>query len=261
MQSVVNGAAGTVRRHSWQSGGKDRFAMYVNQTAEDGTGAGSDFGFVAHGDDGVSLGPVFTVERKTRVANFAQMPLVNGVALTGLFGGAGPKSVVEISATGAYKPSAGTKYILAILRGGGGGAAGANGSSNGGGGGGEAAMGIALIPVDPPTTYAVTIGAGGPSVPARNNGYDGGSTSIVAGGVTYLAGGGSGGNVNGTYGSGGLPGAACILGFVGTSSLLWRQMGATYGWGSGPSQAAGQAGSQTGGAGSIGHVTILEFGS
>lgn len=195
-------------------------------------------------------------------------PAQLAAAVAALGGGAVPKGVVELSASGNYTPSHGTKFILAILRGAGGSGAGANGSSNGGGGGGEGALGIALCPVSSATSYPAAIGAGGPYRTRGNDGIAGGATSITINGVTYSAGGGGGGTVSGSGGAGGGPSTSCVLGYMGgwgslttQGSSAWRQSGSYYGLGGGPSQAAGQSGSQNSGPGYDGHITILEFGA
>lgn len=164
---------------------------------------------------GVVEAPISPAKLDAKIAN------AFSILAAGL-GAAVPAGSTLITTTGIYNPSAGTKFIMAIM-GGGGGAGGGGGSVvAGGGGGGAGGVSLVILKVTPGTDYTVTIGPGGAGV-NNQNGNAGGDTSITVDGVTYIAGGGSGGvkagNGSGTPGSGGAGGTVTngLLSFNGNS--------------------------------------------
>lgn len=74
----VFGAAGTSRVFQWATGVTTRWQAIVNNVAESGSNAGSNFVLRAFSDAGVSLGDVFEVTRSTRKADFKVNPSING---------------------------------------------------------------------------------------------------------------------------------------------------------------------------------------
>lgn len=199
----------------------------------------------------------------TDTTTAAISPAQLAAAITALAGGAAPKRIVELSASGNYTPAAGTKFVLAIMRGGGGGG-GNKASSTDGSGGGEGGIGFAFVPVAAGTPYVCVVGAGG----AATGG--GGTTSMSIAGVTFSATGGAAG-ASGNYsapGAGGIPSSQCLFGQQGTSgastaggnSLWWMAGSAAYGRGGNGGSQAGVS-SAAGSAGTAGHITVLEFGS
>ncbi|MFI6458867.1 glycosyl hydrolase family 28-related protein [Streptomyces sp. NPDC050538] len=68
---MVSGAAGTVRDVQFWSRGKNRrWALRTTDTAESGTGDGSDFALIRYGDDGTALDTPVTVTRGTGRVSF-----------------------------------------------------------------------------------------------------------------------------------------------------------------------------------------------
>lgn len=74
----VFGAAGTSRVFQWATGVTTRWQAIVNNVAESGSNAGSNFVLRAFSDAGVSLGDVFEVTRSTRKTDFKVNPSING---------------------------------------------------------------------------------------------------------------------------------------------------------------------------------------
>ena len=74
----VFGAAGTSRVFQWATGVTTRWQAIVNNVAESGSNAGSNFVLRAFSDAGVSLGDVFEVTRSTRKLDFKVNPSING---------------------------------------------------------------------------------------------------------------------------------------------------------------------------------------
>lgn len=169
--------------------------------------------------------------------------------------GALPGAVIQFSASGNYVPSPKAKYVLGILVGGGGGGGPktAEGSSSSlyGGWGGIGGSGVFFYPVTPGASYPVVVGSGG--APAAY----GGTTSIVIEGVSFSVSGGGPGGAAGAGGANGGPSGTCLFGGYpyGPMSVFG---GGGYGWGG-----AGASGyySGSGGAGTSGHLVILEFSS
>lgn len=105
------------------------------------------------------------------------------------------KQVITTGTT--YTPTAGAKYIEAILIGGGGGGGGVTGASSSvgaAGGGGSGAMLMIASALTGAASYTVAIGGGGNGGTAgANNGSNGTSTTLTISATTYTAGPGSGG--------------------------------------------------------------------
>lgn len=89
----VTASAGQFRPIDFLTGSSRRFGMGVNDAAETGSNAGSDFYFVAFSDADVFLGDVFEITRATRKLDFKVTPSVNGTDLTGNLG-----TITEVSA-------------------------------------------------------------------------------------------------------------------------------------------------------------------
>lgn len=105
---------------------------------------------------------------------------------------------VRVLTTGTtYTPTAGTKYIQAVLIGGGGGGGGVSGAGTSvgvGGGGGAGAMLIVATSLTGAASYTIAIGAlGAGGVAGNNPGTAGTATTLTIGATTYSAAGGSGG--------------------------------------------------------------------
>lgn len=81
---TITGQAGSYRSLRFKTGSNDRFVLSVINTAENGSNAGSNLAMYAYNDAGVSLGPVLTIDRATRVVNFTQPITGSGLGLTGL---------------------------------------------------------------------------------------------------------------------------------------------------------------------------------
>ena len=62
---VVDGDAGQSRIITYRTGGLQRFGMYVNNTSESGSNAGSDFQIRAYNDDGTLLSTPLFIKRST----------------------------------------------------------------------------------------------------------------------------------------------------------------------------------------------------
>jgi hypothetical protein len=74
---MVSGAAGTVRDVQFWSRGKNRrWTLRTTDTAESGTGDGSDFALIRHGDDGTALDTPVTVTRSTGRVSFTTPGIV-----------------------------------------------------------------------------------------------------------------------------------------------------------------------------------------
>ncbi|QPB09851.1 hypothetical protein KGG73_gp17 [Streptomyces phage Sentinel] len=79
----MDGGAGTYRALSWKTGGALRWATQVNDTAESGSDAGSNFELTAWGDNGGYKGTAIFAERATaRVGINTGSTLEPGAALT-----------------------------------------------------------------------------------------------------------------------------------------------------------------------------------
>ncbi len=197
-------------------------------------------------------------------------------------GGGTTPSIVVISATGTYTPTAGMKYVIVELVGGGGGGGGSitNGVTAGGGGaGGYSRKIISAATIG--ASQSVTIGAGGAGGVNNAAGSGGSTTSFGAifsasggsgGGFNTSAdggagGAGSGGDFNATgagggpgvrgLGTGGVGGAggASFFGGGANGSVTGSNAGTSYGGGG-----SGNGGnSGNGGAGSAGVVLITEY--
>lgn len=77
----INGGAGSVRTVFFQSASVNRWVFGVDNTAETGSNAGSLFALAAYDDAGAALGNAFSVDRATRVLDFAVNPTVAGSAI------------------------------------------------------------------------------------------------------------------------------------------------------------------------------------
>ena len=187
-------------------------------------------------------------------------------ALAGIpTGGARIKRIVQIAATANYTPSAGTTMAFVVLQGaGGGGAGGYAGNSATPGGGGAGAFAIALLNVEPGTSYPVIVGAGGGGGPANSgaNGNPGGATTITIDGVVYSAGGGAAGVQNGA-GAGGVPSGSFLEARAGLGGFTTSAGGQALTWMGGARRGDGGSGGgvNAGWAGLSGYVTIVEIGA
>lgn len=135
-----------------------------------------------------------------------------------------PANVVTFTTTGSYTPSSGTKLILVSMVGGGGQGGSGIGSSIYGGGGGAGGQTIFLAAVSDATTYTATVGTGGSTGSANQNGADGGDTTMTISGTTYTAAGGKGGlKTSGSYGVGGAGGVGSggLFNFSGNSGASY----------------------------------------
>jgi hypothetical protein len=127
---AISGAAGTGRRLDWQTAGSSRWHCRADGTAESGGNAGSNFVFAAHSDAGVDLGAVYTINRASRVMDFALNPTTGGV-----LAGALPNRQV-FAASGTWtKPAGYPADTLVLVECWGAGGGGSTGGGNTGGGG------------------------------------------------------------------------------------------------------------------------------
>jgi len=92
--SNITGATSTYRTLHYQTAGSDRWLMQANNSAENGTGLGSNFEFVRVGDNGATQNIVYSVARNTGVLDFKVTPTVNGTAI-------GTGTVTSVSVTSA----------------------------------------------------------------------------------------------------------------------------------------------------------------
>lgn len=193
-------------------------------------------------------------------------------------------NVQVISASGNATPSSALvkKWLFFLKGGGGAGQSGTNAGTLPGQGGSEGGTLVGYVNVTYPTSYAVTIGAGGTPAAAGGGaaGGNGGNSTLTIGATTYTGGGGGGGGAvgagygsaggvnsnNGTYGFAGIPAATVIANITSGS-----------GAGGGPGGGAGTAGAGTtslgnsgaggsggygnnaGGSGGSGYLIIYEY--
>lgn len=200
---------------------------------------------------------------------------------------AGGSAVIQtFTSSGTYTPTASTRYCIIECVGGGGAAGGSpatgvgQNAAGGSGGGGGYARGVILSP----TSFAVTVGAGGTGV-SGSTGNTGGTTTAstvsATGGVggavsgpsaTVIASGGAGGGlstgdfgcdgsagdyafvISGTLSAGGNGGSSFFGGGV-----LSGTAGANYGGGAGSNFNGASAGAKTGASGGDGLIVITDY--
>jgi len=80
--SNITGAVLTYRTIHYQTTGSDRWLMQANNSAENGTGLGSNFEFVRVADNGSTQNIVYSVARNTGVLDFKVTPTINGTAVS-----------------------------------------------------------------------------------------------------------------------------------------------------------------------------------
>ena len=74
----ITNAVTTYRTLSYQTSGSNRWLMQANNSAENGTGLGSNFEFVRVADNGSTQNIVYSVARNSGVVDFKVTPTVNG---------------------------------------------------------------------------------------------------------------------------------------------------------------------------------------
>jgi ribosomal protein L27 len=75
---LVDGAAGQVRDMRYQSGGVNRWVFRVNNSAESGSDAGSNFQFIPYNDAGTAQPAAFTITRSSSAVAFSASASVAG---------------------------------------------------------------------------------------------------------------------------------------------------------------------------------------
>ena len=113
-RATVTAAAATQRSVVFGTDTERRWIVQVEETAESGANAGSNFRLLAYDDNDTLIGEVFYVTRSTRVIDFKVAPTINGIAIntsaaditavtagTGLSGG-GTTGAVTLDLNTAY---------------------------------------------------------------------------------------------------------------------------------------------------------------
>ena len=78
---AIDGDAGQNRLISYRTGAVQRFGLYVNNTAESGSNAGSDFAIRAYSDAGTLLSTPFFIQRSTSNVGFGTTTPTNAVSI------------------------------------------------------------------------------------------------------------------------------------------------------------------------------------
>lgn len=78
---VINDAVQTYRTLSYQTVGSNRWLLQANNSAENGTGLGSNLELVRVADNGLTQNIVFSVARNSGVVDFKTTPTINGVSI------------------------------------------------------------------------------------------------------------------------------------------------------------------------------------
>ena len=126
---MINGDAGQFKIITFRTGGLQRFGLYVNNTAESGANAGSDFAIRAYSDAGTLLSTPLFIKRSTgnigiNTSTPAKILDVNGDALVnGLTIGRGTgnidtntalgKNALNVNNTGSVNVAVGQSALLA----------------------------------------------------------------------------------------------------------------------------------------------------
>ena len=126
---MINGDAGQFKIITFRTGGLQRFGLYVNNTAESGANAGSDFAIRAYSDAGTLLSTPLFIKRSTgnigiNTSTPAKILDVNGDALVnGLTIGRGTgnidtntalgKNALNVNTTGSVNVAVGQSALLA----------------------------------------------------------------------------------------------------------------------------------------------------
>ena len=66
---LLNGAAASARRITWQTANSQRFTLGISTAAESGSNVGGDLNIVRYDDSGASLGAAFSITRSTGQTN------------------------------------------------------------------------------------------------------------------------------------------------------------------------------------------------
>ncbi len=201
-------------------------------------------------------GPLLVTSSNVNISAAGDISTTGGLSTTGdvqvggnLINGI-PRMQIFTSSTNFVVPAGTTRIMVEMWGGGGGG--GGNGPTSvlgvqyytPGGGGGAGGYSIGVLPVNPGTSYTVTIGAGG-SV-GSGSGSSGGTTSF--GGLLLAGGGGGGmggtagtnnGSISYYFGGGGNAGYGTFAGGAG-------QLGGSNGGGAGGSSVRGGTGGWSG---------------
>jgi hypothetical protein len=125
---MINGDAGQFKIITFRTGGLQRFGLYVNNTAESGANAGSDFAIRAYSDAGTLLSTALFIKRSTgnigiNTTTPAKLLDVNGDALVnGLTIGRGTgnidsntalgKNALNVNTTGSSNTAVGQQALL-----------------------------------------------------------------------------------------------------------------------------------------------------
>lgn len=79
---IMNTAAGQLRQFDFQSGGVDRWLVRVDNTAESGSNAGSNFSIMARSDAGASIGSAIAITRSSMLVTLGASLGVTGLIST-----------------------------------------------------------------------------------------------------------------------------------------------------------------------------------